>query len=406
MIRTVSTFLVLWALSVCAALAQPLTGLARLDPAASSVSDGWGGGTQLDLAMSLGVPFRVYTLDGPPRLVLDFSELDFAGAVPGDVLAEPGNITGLRFGAIQPGWTRLVADLATPMLPRDVALTADPDGSGAVRLQVALDPVAQDEFAARSGIPEGAGWALPRRQDANRQARAPQVFTVVLDPGHGGIDPGAEREGLVEKEIVLDFARTLRDLLRREGIKVVMTRDADEFVSLQARTGIAHQEGAALFVSIHADALSGGGARGATVYTLSDTASDEASAQLAARHNRSDILAGVDLTGTDDEVTSVLLDLARRETEPRSRAVAQAVIEGMAAAGGPMNRKPWRQAGFSVLTSADIPSVLVEIGFLSSPRDAKNLADPVWRAVIAEGIAGAIVAWRDADAARAALVRQ
>lgn len=408
MIRSLPMIFALWALGLVAASAQPLTGLARLDPAASSVSEDWRGTVRLELAMSLGVPFRVYTLDAPPRLVLDFSELDFAGAAPQDLLAAPGKIAALRFGAIAPGWTRLVADLSAPMLPREVGLTADPDGSGAVRLEVALGAVDAEAFAARSGVPEGAGWAMPPPASAAPppQPRAPQAFTVVLDPGHGGIDPGAERGGLVEKHIALEFARTLRDALRREGAEVVMTRDADVFVSLRERTSMAHRHGASLFVSVHADALSGGGARGATVYTLSETASDAASAQLAARHNRSDILAGVDLTGADDEVTSVLLDLARRETEPRSRALAQAVVEGMAAAGGPMNGKPWRQAGFSVLTSADIPSVLVEIGFLSSARDRGNIADPAWRARLADGLAGAILAWRDADAARAALVRQ
>jgi N-acetylmuramoyl-L-alanine amidase len=393
-------------LSLSAAAAQPLTGLARLDPAASQVSTDWRGRTTLSLAMSLGVPFRVYTLDGPPRLVVDFSELDFAGASPAALLVEQEAFSDMRFGPIQPGWTRLVADLAAPMLPEEVDLVAGPEGSGAVRLDITLAAADADAFAARSGVPESAAWAAAPPEPKKLQARSPRRFTVVLDPGHGGIDPGAERDGLVEKEVVLDFARTLRDLLRREGIAVVMTRDADVFVSLQSRTGIAHQAGASLFLSLHADALSGGGARGATVYTLSEDASDEASEQLAARHDRSDILAGVDLTGTDDQVTSVLLDLARRETEPRSVALANAIIDGMAEAGGPMNRKPWRQAGFSVLKSADIPSVLVEIGFLSSDRDAKNLADPVWRALIADGIARAIMAWRDADAARAALVRQ
>lgn len=406
MIRTLIVTFALWAISLCASTAQPLTALARIDPATSQITEGWRGEVQLSVGMSRGVPFRVYTLTEPARLVLDFSELDFAGAEPGDILTAPGRISSLRFGPIQPGWTRLVADLREPMLPQEVGLRDAPDGSDAVTLEVRLLAVTQEEFDAASGAPEAAGWAPDRGQAATAKDAAPDVFTLVLDPGHGGIDPGAEREGLVEKEIVLDFARTLRDVLRREGVNVVMTRDADEFVSLQARTGLAHKVGGALFLSIHADALSGGGAHGATVYTLSDAASDEASAQLAARHNRSDILAGVDLTGADDEVTSVLLDLARRETEPRTHALAQAVIAGMDRSGGPMNRKPWREAGFSVLKSADIPSVLVEIGFLSSARDRKNLADPVWRALIADGIAEAVLTWRDEDAARSALVRQ
>lgn len=396
--------LALWAVLALSATAQPLTGLARVEAEGSAIRDGWFGETEISLKLSLGVPFRVFTLTDPARLVVDFSDADFSGVTPSDILAEPGRVSAVRFGSIQPGWSRLVADLAEPMLPDEVVLGRD-KASGTASLHIQLNAVDADAFAARSGVPLGADW-LVERSEATPQPRPRDGFRVVLDPGHGGIDPGAERDGLVEKEIVLDFARTLQDLLRREGIDVIMTRDADVFVSLEGRTALAHQAEAALFLSIHADALSQGGARGATVYTLSDKASDAASAQLAARHNRSDILAGVDLTGADDQVTSVLLDLARRETEPRTQALAKAVIDGMGAAGGPMNRKPWREAGFSVLKSADIPSVLVEIGFLSSARDRKNLADPVWRATIAAGIADAILAWRDADAARASLVRQ
>ncbi len=185
-----------------------------------------------------------------------------------------------------------------------------------------------------------------------------------------------------------------------------MTRDEDIFVPLETRVAIAHQAQADIFISLHADNLRQGGAKGATVYVLSKEASDAATAHLAARHNRSDIIAGADLTGSDDEVAGILLDLARQETEPRSLSLANTLIAGMTEAGGPMNRKPLRKAGFSVLKSADIPSVLVEVGFLSSDRDLKNLRDPVWRNTMVTGIAKAILTWRDTDAARAPLVRQ
>jgi len=277
--------------------------------------------------------------------------------------------------------------------------------SGAARLKISMALASAEAFEAASGVPDGSNW-LPEQTAIAPQAITPGQFSVVLDPGHGGIDPGAERDGLVEKELVLEVALALRDQLRRAGVEVIMTRDADVFVSLEGRTAIAHQAKGAVFVSLHADALSNGGASGATVYTLSDEASDAASALLAARHNRSDILAGVDLSGADDEVTRVLLDLARQETEPRSQALAEHLISAMNAAGGPMNRKPWRKAGFSVLKSADIPSVLVELGFLSDARDRKNLADPTWRAGMTVALRDAILAWRDSDAARAQLVRQ
>jgi N-acetylmuramoyl-L-alanine amidase len=206
---------------------------------------------------------------------------------------------------------------------------------------------------------------------------------------------------------MLSFARSLRDALRRaDDVDVILTRSEDAFVSLEGRVALAHQAQADLFLSLHADVLSQGGAKGATVYTLSNEASDAATAHLAARHNRADILSGVDLTGSDDQVAGVLLDLARQETEPRSKALAEKLVASMTQAGGPMNRRPLRNAGFSVLKSADIPSVLVEVGFLSSARDLENLRNPDWRDRISAAMARGILDWRDADAAIRPLVRQ
>ena len=206
---------------------------------------------------------------------------------------------------------------------------------------------------------------------------------------------------------MLGMGLALRDALRRAGdIEVVLTRERDMFVSLPGRVALAHQVGADAFVSLHADALSQGQARGAAIYSLSEQASDAASAQLAAQHDRADILAGVDLSGTDDQVASVLMDLARTETMPRTATLAGALIENLAAAGGPMNKRPRREAAFSVLKSADIPSVLVEVGFLSDPRDLANLRDPVWRSVMVEALAAGILQWRDDDLAMQPLIRQ
>lgn len=366
------------------------------------IEDIAGGRSRLTLALTDRVPHRVYTLTNPPRLVIDlkgtrFEDLDR----PGKTLRS-ARVADVRFGPLVPGWSRLVADLTEPMVPRRVAMTSG--AKGGVKLSLDLHPVAPDVFRAAAGAPPGGPdlQMLP----VPRPPRGADVFTVILDPGHGGIDPGAERGTLVEKDLVLDMAQRVATALRARGAEVALTRDRDVFVSLEARTALAQRQGGSVFVSIHADALSDGGAAGATLYTLSDRASDKASAELAARHNRADLLAGVDLTGSDDGVTRLLLDLARRETRPRSRALAEAIAQGMAAAGGPMNRKPLREAGFSVLKSADIPSVLVEIGFLSSARDARNLADPVWRALQADALAAAILAWREADAERRHLVRK
>lgn len=164
--------------------------------------------------------------------------------------------------------------------------------------------------------------------------------------------------------------------------------------------------GGELFISLHADAFSNGQAQGATVYTLSDDASDAASAQLASQYNRADIIAGVDLNGSDDEVANVLIDLARQETGPRSEALATVLLEMIEGSGAPLSKKRQKQAGFSVLKSADIPSVLIEVGFLSSPRDRANLRDPEWRNLIVSALVQAIIAWRADDLATHPLARQ
>ena len=229
----------------------------------------------------------------------------------------------------------------------------------------------------------------------------------MIDPGHGGIDPGAVREGVNEKDLMLTLSFGLAEALVRTGeAQALLTRNDDSFVSLPRRVSLAHQAGADLFISLHADALSNGQAQGATIYTLSDEASDAASAQLASQHNRADIIAGVDLTGSDDQVANVLIDLARQETSPRSEALASVFIEMIEAAGAPLNKRRQRQAGFSVLKSADMPSVLIEVGFLSNPRDRANLRDPVWRDLMISALVDAILAWRADDLATRPLVRQ
>lgn len=386
-------------------MAQELSALARVDPVASTIQDGWWGRTDLSLHLSQGVPFRVFTLDNPARLVVDFREVDFSGVTSSDLLAEAGRIEAVRFGAFQPGWSRLVADLSEPMLPSEIGMPVDPN-TGRARLEIMLKTASPEEYATASRALEDPNWTPAFLTAPEPEPIPDQGFTVVLDPGHGGVDPGAERDGVTEKQLILSFARTLADELRRAGVNVVLTRDEDTFVALETRVSIAHQNRADIFISLHADILRQGGAKGATVYTLSEEAADAATMQLVARHDRSAILTGTDLSGSDDQVAEILLDFVRLETGPRSAALAKALAQGMKEAGGPMNRRPLREAGFSVLKSADIPSVLVELGFLSSERDLDNLRDPVWRQGMAQGITQSVLIWRDEDAAKAALVRQ
>ena len=388
-----------------AANAQDFGVIARVDPVASQIQDGWFGKSSVALHLSQGVPFRVFHLDDPARLIVDFKEADWTGVSAADILEADGRITAARFGSFQAGWSRMVLELSEPMLPIEIGMPVD-QVTGRAVLRIALGPVTEEEFAANAGSPPNANWAP-------EQARTPAVekigdeFIVMIDPGHGGIDPGAVRDGVNEKDLMLTLGRGVAEALVRSGeAKAFLTRNDDSFVSLPARVSLAHEVGADLFISLHADALSNGQAEGATVYTLSDEASDAASAQLASQHNRADIIAGVDLNGSDDEVANVLIDLARQETGPRSEALATALLEMIEEAGAPLSKKRQKQAGFSVLKSADIPSVLIEVGFLSSSRDRANLRDPEWRNLMISALVQAIIAWKADDVATRPLVRK
>ncbi|MBF9021421.1 hypothetical protein HKCCA1058_12025 [Rhodobacterales bacterium HKCCA1058] len=223
------------------------------------------------------------------------------------------------------------------------------------------------------------------------------------------LDPGAERDGYSEADLVLLFALELREMLLRDGlVDVFMTREQDEFIPLPYRMSRARMEGADLFISIHADALVAGDgmASGATVYTLSETGSEAASAALAAQHDRADILAGVDLGQSDDVVADLLMDLARLETDPRSDALADALVTGLEGAGVELHSRPRFEANFTVLRAPDYPSVLLEIGFMSEGGNLENILDPVWLSRAQGGIARAIEAWLAEDNLRRSLMRR
>lgn len=389
--------MMIWA--AVAARGQELSALARLDAAASSV-EVLGEGTLVTLAISQSVPWRVRVLDAPPRLVLDVREVDWTGVevLRGRVPA----IVDLRAGVFRAGWSRLVMELSGPML---VGLSEMETGPQGATIRLRLDPAAPEAFAAAAALPEPADWALP--EAASLPAPAPRgdgAVLVVLDPGHGGIDPGAERDGLTEADLMLTFARELKERLLRDGrFRVVMTREEDVFVPLEARISIARAAGAQVFLSLHADSLAEGEAQGATVYSLSEEATDAAAEALAERHERDDLLAGIDLTAQDDLVATILIDMARTETTPRIDRLATALIGAIKAADLRTHRKPHQKAGFSVLKSPDIPSVLLEVGFMSSDSDLRRLTDPDWRARMADALVAGLAAWAEEDAAIRAL---
>ncbi len=377
-----------------AAQAQELTGLARVDAAGSAIYDD---GTALvaDFALSQPVPWRVRVLDGPPRLILDMREADWSGLAGLPQTSQ--HVTGLRAGPFRAGWSRLVMQLDGPMLVDSAGMAT----GDAVRLTLRLRPAAQAEFAVKAALPEPVDWALPKAADLPvlpKSGDGPLV--IMLDPGHGGLDPGAERGGLKEADLVLTFARELKELLLREGgFEVVLTRETDSFVPLEERSTLARAAGASVFISLHADALAEGEAVGATIYSLSEDASDEAARALAERHDRDDLLAGIDLSAADDQVATVLMDMARTKTAPRIARLSAQLETAIKAAGLKMHREAQQKADFSVLKSPDIPSVLLELGFLSSERDRKRLSDPEWRAKMAAAVRQALLAWEAEDKA-------
>ncbi len=390
------------------ALAQDFAGLARLDVAQSQLRDGPDGTLDLTLYLSQPVPYRAFTLDDPRRLVIDFREVDWRGATRAAMLNADG-ATDLRFGVLRPGWSRMVVDLAGPMV-LDAAGMAVDKVTGTATLHVVLSPTTAEAHAAAAGAPPDAGWDMLAALDITLPAAAPRAggaLVVVIDPGHGGIDPGAERGGMVEAQVMLQLAVEVAEAIARAGeMQPVLTRQSDIFVPLADRMSIARAAGADVLISLHADALETDQASGASVYTLSAEAVDQASARMAERHDRGDLLAGVDLSGQDDTVAMILMDMARLETGPQGVRLADALVAGLRDSGARLNSRPRREGPLAVLNAADFASVLVEVGFLSSELDRAALATPEGRAPLVAGIVLALQRWVAGEQARAPLLRQ
>lgn len=347
-------------------LAAPLP--ARGQGAAVTVA-AQGRGARVSIRLPAGARWRLSAMDRPPRLVLDLG----AATLPGQRVAPGEGI--VRQIRLLSGPTRVVLDLEAPIAaPRAAA------SGGVLTLDLATGPADSFRRLAASSRPLAEGGGPPQRP------------LVVLDPGHGGSDPGAiGSQGSQEKRIVLAAATGLRRLLDQGGrVRVAMTRTGDRFVSLADRVAFARGRGAALFVSLHAD--SAPGARGASVYTLSDTASDDLSEALARRENAADAAGGLPLPTEDPAVARILISLVQRETQAGSVGFARLLVPALERA-SPMLTQPHRQAAFAVLKAPDVPSVLVELGFLSHPADEAALRDPRHRARLARAIADAIGAW-------------
>jgi N-acetylmuramoyl-L-alanine amidase len=305
-----------------------------------------------------------------------------------------GLVTAYRYGLFAPGKSRIVIDVSGPFLIAK-AFVLEPRDDQPARLVIDLVPTDEKTFQAKlkeskppQPASEGAAvipQAPPRAPDAKP--------VVVLDPGHGGIDPGTNPNGVPEKEVVLAFAKVLKTKLAATGrYEVYLTREDDTFVPLRERVEFAQKKGAGLFLSIHADYFPNQAEKttGATVYTLSEQASDDEAKELAAKENFSDALAGIELPNDSDEVVAnILIDLAQRETQNRSTLFARSIV-GELASRSALHTRRLRSAGFRVLKAPDVPSVLLELGFLSNPDDEKRLTSEAWRDRIADGVVGSI----------------
>jgi N-acetylmuramoyl-L-alanine amidase len=357
--------------------------------------------TRLVMDLSRKIDLHAFTLADPYRVVVDIPEVVFR-LPPNAGESGRGLIKAFRFGLMMEGGSRIVLDLAKPARVQK-AFVMDADAGDPARL--VLDLVATDRASFLRQITLDEKLLIERTVHSQPQVNSgdPRPL-VVLDPGHGGIDTGTRAPtGELEKDIVLDFAKRLRQRIESAGkYRVLMTRSDDTFVPLAERVEIARKANASLFVSIHADSLphSEGDAQGATVYTLSNKASDAEAAQVAEMENHSDVVAGVDLKGEPDDVAGILIDLAQRETKTFSMQFAHKLVADLKGVAR-LHKEPLKSAGFRVLRAPDVPSALVELGYVSNRDDLKSLMSDSWRDRTADSIAKAIDAYLSAHVASA-----
>ena len=343
--------------------------------------------TRFILDLDRKIDVRAFVLADPYRVVLDIPQVTFKLAPDVGAKGE-GLIRAFRYGLVMPGGSRIVFDLTGPA-KIEKSYVLDPANGQPARLVVELASVDKAAFKAapdaavqlrKTVLADASPDATGATSDAAKAADTRPV--IVIDPGHGGIDNGTTaKSGENEKSLVLEFALALRDRIEKTGrYRVVMTRNDDTFVPLGERVNIARAHAAALFVSIHADYLPKreGDAQGATIYTLSDKASDAEAERLAESENKADAIAGLDLTEEPAAVADILIDLTQRETRAFSSRFAKTLVGQMKLVAR-MHKHPLKSAGFRVLKAHDVPSVLVELGYVSNKDDLHHLVSENWR---------------------------
>jgi N-acetylmuramoyl-L-alanine amidase len=377
--------------------------------------------TRFILDLDQTISFRAFTQADPYRVVIDIPQVNFQ--LPSGVGAGGrGLVKSFRYGLVMPGGSRIVIDLTAPAkIANSYVLSAANEQPARLVLELEeVDRAAFVQSLAQDGRPElrpaiadaapatATPVAASRESPAQKAAASPDPRpVVVIDPGHGGIDNGTQSSGESEKSLVLAFGLALRDRLEKGGkYRVVMTRDDDTFIPLNDRVKVARSLNAALFVSIHADALprAEGDAQGATIYTLSDKASDAEAERLAEAENRADAIAGFNLTEEPTEVADILIDLAQRETRTFSNRFAHLLMDEMRTTVR-LHKHPLKSAGFRVLKAPDVPSVLVELGYVSNKGDLEHLVSESWRSRTVASMGQAIDAFLAKRLATAGPVR-
>jgi N-acetylmuramoyl-L-alanine amidase len=351
--------------------------------------------TRMVVDLSRPIDITAFTLADPYRVIVDLPQVTFQlGARIGE--NGRGLIKAFRFGLVMQGGSRIVIDATGPVRVDKAFVLEAIDGQPA-RLVVDLVSIDRASFMRNLALEASARRTPEARKPDQPQPKKPSNDSrplIVIDPGHGGPDTGTiAASGEMEKAIVLEFAQALSDKLEKGGkYRVLMTRTDDRFIALGERVRMARGQGAALFVSIHADALaarSENDVRGATVYTVSDTASDVEAARLAEAENKADAIAGVDLSSEPEEVADILIDLTQRETKNFSHHFARSVV-GELKSSAKLHKHPLKSAGFKVLKAPDVPSVLIELGYMSNKDDLKLMTSETWRGKATTAITQAV----------------
>jgi len=373
----------------------------------------------ISLAIKNASPHKVFTLPSPDRLVID---VPATGTRP--EVALPSGYKGAliahaRFGQFDPHTWRLVLDLNKPVKVVDedddhghisVTITAATEEQTSAPVR---EPSAPEKHHAHRDSDDERDDTSDEWPDSSKKGKAATDYSgkiekqhneskaahnsshgkpvIVIDPGHGGIDPGTEGpDGTYEKDVVLAYARELRSKLEKSGhYKVLLTRDTDDIIPLRQRVAIARKDNASIFISLHADSAPDDDVRGLSVYTVSEKASDQETEALAARENKADVLTGVNLSDERQDVADILISLAERETKNHSATLADLLVTTLDGKVHLLSNSH-RFAGFAVLKAPDVPSVLIEIGFLSHPKEEKLINSKAYRDKVTSGIASGV----------------